>query len=674
MRAPLYGLPRPFPPGWRRSLTTIGCVAAGLYLHIALHRWSEGRLLFDALLPAIIVVAAFAGPRHGLLATAALVVGSLPAVLTGGMIGIPVPRPGPLALSLGLSVLGGLLVCAVTHRLQSSRREADVARLAAESRDAELRSVCASHHETVHALQLKESELKLVTDAMPALVCYVTRDRRHGFANQAYARWFDTSADALRERPLSDVLDPEIMAQIDLRLDQAFDGHTVRFDCAVHSTSGPARWVDITYTPHLDEHGHVLGCIALVQDITQRKHFEQERDDAHARYHFLASAMPQIVWTAGPDGTYDYFNEKWTEFTGRSAEESLAEACWTECLHPDDLTSTLNTWKAALLDHHPYEFQHRLRAAHGTYRWFLSRALPRRDESGNIVQWVGCTTDIDDQRRAYAELAAAREHLRRHAEELETSVDQRTRSLHDLNTELEAFTYATSHALRAPAQFIVGYANAISGDADSTLTKESADYLQRIHRIAERMERMIHELLAYSRISRAEIKLTDLSLNVVIGDVLTYHQSEIQQSRAMIVVDSPLALVHADATGLFQVFSNLITNAIKFTRPGSTPVVQLRAEHLGDRVRIWVEDEGIGIKPAHQERIFNLFERLHTTNEYPGTGIGLSLVRKAVARMGGACGVESAPGEGCRFWVDLQPAHHAVAISHPARRENPVGA
>jgi signal transduction histidine kinase len=278
---------------------------------------------------------------------------------------------------------------------------------------------------------------------------------------------------------------------------------------------------------------------------------------------------------------------------------------------------------------------------------------------------VGSATDIDEQRRAYAELADARTRLKSHADELEARVRVRTATLREANAELEAFTYSVSHDLRTPLQFVRGFAEAIRSDAADNLSPENRDYLHRIIRAASRMDTIIQDLLGYSRLARAEMQLIELPLDEMINDVLAHHHAVIRESGAHVQVARPLPVVLADKTGLFQALSNLVSNALKFTRPGDPPEIRIRCETTEAGTRLWVEDGGIGIDPRHHERIFKLFERLHSPAEYPGTGIGLSLVRKAVMRMGGQCGVESQPNQGSRFWIEFpQACAVAPAVSH----------
>jgi signal transduction histidine kinase len=184
--------------------------------------------------------------------------------------------------------------------------------------------------------------------------------------------------------------------------------------------------------------------------------------------------------------------------------------------------------------------------------------------------------------------------------------------------------------------------------------KVGQDYARRIVESGRRMDTMVQDLLEYSRLSRVELGLEKVELGRLVREVLASMEAELQERKASVVVKDPFPAVRAHRGALSQALTNLIQNAAKFVKPGSTPEILIRCEERGDRVRLWVEDQGIGIAPANRDRIFGVFQRLHDVNTYPGTGIGLAIVRKAMERMGGKAGVESELGQGSRFWLEMQ--------------------
>lgn len=506
------------------------------------------------------------------------------------------------------------------------------------------------------ALDRQRLLLRTIVDAMPAMVGYLGTDLRFKLHNERCRKWLGREAGAINGRPAADVFGPDLYPQIQPYLEAALRGSTIRHETTLHTTIR-SRHLIATYRPDRDESGQLIGVVIHAYDITERKEVEQALAEALSRYRFLADAMPQMIWTADPEGRLDYVNRRWLETTGMTELAALEPDGWLGAVHFEDREETRSRWHRALVECTPFEHECRIRCGKNvSWRWHLIRALPRRDAAFNVVQWVGSATDVDEQRRAFAELTQARERLKDHAEELEQRVRARTETLREANAELEAFAYSVSHDLRTPLQFIRGFADAIQGSGALAHSPEEAEHLDRIIRSAARMDATIADLLSYSRLAHGEIQLAPLRLENAVADVLAQHQALINRTGATVLVERPLPTVCADRIGVVQALENLVSNALKFTRPGEAPWIRIHAQTSERAVRLWVEDRGIGIATADQERIFRLFERLHSHAEYPGTGVGLSLVRKAVTRMGGTCGVVSTPGQGSRFWLEFRAA------------------
>ena len=234
------------------------------------------------------------------------------------------------------------------------------------------------------------------------------------------------------------------------------------------------------------------------------------------------------------------------------------------------------------------------------------------------------------------------------------AIATRTRQLQEANEALETFGFSVSHDMREPLRTIQGYANVLKQDfAEGHLDKANL-YINRIEAVAHRVDTMVSDLLEFARLSRTEIATESVAIREALHEVTSALHAEIQQARARLHVDVPAGLtVRAHRQTFVQALTNLVSNAVKFVRPGEAPVVRIAASAAGSMVRVTVSDDGIGIAPAAQARIFNVFERLHSEEEYPGTGIGLAIVKKGVERMGGRVAVESAPGGGATFAVDL---------------------
>lgn len=274
--------------------------------------------------------------------------------------------------------------------------------------------------------------------------------------------------------------------------------------------------------------------------------------------------------------------------------------------------------------------------------------------------------DITARRKAEDALNDAKQKRSRHTAELESIVGIRTAELRLSNAQLETFVYSIAHDLRAPLRTMQGFAQLLVQEHSANLNQTGRDYATFIDTAAQTMDRLLADLLAFSQISQQKIELAPVALEAAVSGALAGCKSEIQESGAQIECPAPWPVVMAHEATLRQVLVNLISNAVKFVA-SNTPRVRLRAEDRpGGFVRVWVEDNGIGVPSAFQERIFQVFQRLHTT-EYAGTGIGLAIVQKGVERMGGRVGLESAPRTGSKFWIELARAPDGANESPPTK-------
>ena len=234
--------------------------------------------------------------------------------------------------------------------------------------------------------------------------------------------------------------------------------------------------------------------------------------------------------------------------------------------------------------------------------------------------------------------------------------EQRRLELQSANQELEAFAYTVSHDLRAPLRAIQGMGRALTEDFGPKLEPEAEQYLERIVGASKRMDALVRDLLEYSRVSRSAFDLHPIELKAVVQEARAAIAADVEQSGAVIEAEGPMPRVIANHLLLRQVLVNLLGNAIKFVRPGTKPLVRVEVQTTGRMVRVSVKDNGIGIAPVYQPKIFRIFERLHSVEEYPGTGIGLAIVQRAMMQMRGEVGLTSAAGGGSCFWIELPHA------------------
>lgn len=275
----------------------------------------------------------------------------------------------------------------------------------------------------------------------------------------------------------------------------------------------------------------------------------------------------------------------------------------------------------------------------GTRFWASVVVTALRDEAGNVYGFAKVTRDMTERKQLL-------DVIQQHARELEVRVAEREQS----NAELEAFAYSVSHDLRAPLRAITGFAEALQEDYASALDDQARDYIHEITSAAERMSHLVQDLLEYGRVSRVNLPLESVRLRESVEEAV--RQLGHIHGKLDIQVGADVQ-VRAHPQVLNQVILNLLSNAFKFHVKGATPAVKIWAEPRDGMVRVLVEDNGLGIAANHRERIWQVFERLHDRDTYPGTGIGLAIVKRAVSRLNGVCGVESEPGRGSTFWFEI---------------------
>jgi PAS domain S-box-containing protein len=280
---------------------------------------------------------------------------------------------------------------------------------------------------------------------------------------------------------------------------------------------------------------------------------------------------------------------------------------------------------------------------------------PIVNNEGQIIGASKIARDITRRKRADEALREAHELLGDRAKQLENLVEKRTADLRDTVQQLEIFSYSIVHDMRAPLRSMTSFASILESEYHDKLDETGRNYLDRIVKSATRLDALITDVLTYSRLSTAETPLIRVDLDKLVTEIVENYP-QFQEKAELIHIQHPLPAACGNAALLTQIVSNLLGNALKFVPPGRTPRAVVGAENGLGKVRLWIEDNGIGIPSEQRERIFGLFQRLHRPDEFAGTGVGLAIVKKAAERMGGKVGVESAPGTGSRFWVELEAA------------------
>ena len=414
------------------------------------------------------------------------------------------------------------------------------------------------------------------------------------------------------------------------------------------------HWIRTQGKVYYNEEHEPVRMLGTMMDITEQKESDMALRTSEGKFRTLADSMPQLVWTGDANGHLNYFNQSVYTFSGLSPKE-IKEEGWLQIVHPEDRERNLKKWSEALNSGKDFIIEHRFQRYDGEYRWQLSRAIPQKDIDGVIRMWVGTSTDIHDSKLFI--------------DALESKVAQRTHELTVINDELvrtnmelAQFAYVASHDLQEPLRKIQTFASRIL-ETELNLSERGRDYFGRMQASSTRMQQLITDLLAFSRANAVEKHFEKTDLNLVLANVKEQLNDTIQLKNAVIIADN-LPVMNIIVYQFEQLFTNLIANALKFTKQNATPILHITCGIVTGREVEEIEtgldslfryiafsDNGIGFEDQYKDRIFQVFQRLHTRNNYDGTGIGLAICKKIVENHRGIITASGRPDEGATFTI-----------------------
>ncbi|PYK63044.1 MAG: hypothetical protein DME21_04310 [Verrucomicrobia bacterium] len=473
--------------------------------------------------------------------------------------------------------------------------------------------------------------------------------------NQGAERIFGYTAAEVVGQPISIVIPPDRLSEEPEILERLKRGErTEHFETVRKRKDGTLVDISLTISPVKDSHGQIIGASKIVRDITERKQAEEalRRSEAH-KTAILQTALDAILavdqtatvreWNRGAEKMFGYPKE---EALGRKIDELIIPAEESDYYH-GALVEYLATGVGSLLGR-PFE----LTVLRRDETKFHCEFAITRNSWVEPTEYTCISRDITERKRAEEAVRESEARLAKANEELEMKVEERTAGLKAAIAELEAFSYSLSHDMRAPLRAMRSFSQIVMAEYAEKLGVGGTDLLKRVTDAAGRLDRLIQDVLAFSQLSGQEIKLETVDAENLMRQVIQ-ERPEFQPPKADIQIQSPLLPVKGHQALLTQCITNFLDNAVKFVVRGKQPRLIVKSEALGDEVRLWFEDNGIGIAQHMEERLFGIFQQLHRPGTYPGTGIGLAIVRKAAERMKGRVGVESEPGKGSRFWLQL---------------------
>jgi PAS domain S-box-containing protein len=497
------------------------------------------------------------------------------------------------------------------------------------------------------AIALRESEARyrrLIETAAEG-IWVLDEQGRTVFANARMGQILGTRPEEMTEGPLLRYLkDQSRRLGEAVRRDPTKPAPPEQWELHFRRADGSAVWGIVSTSALIDAAGRYTGLLAMVMDNTQRRKAQETLRESEERFRAVFDESGIGIALCDRSGRLVNTNRALQQMLGYTADE-LQRLTYADLSHPDEVPAAHQDFMDLREGRQQQvEAEKRYRCKDGHFIWVYRTGSTIRDLVGNVRLVVGMVEDITERMRA-------REEIRQLNQNLEQRVAQRTAELQEANEQLQAFTYSVSHDLRNPLGSMQGMAHEIL-DKHVVGNEAGEELARRLVAATARMQRNIEDLLDYARMGRSQIPPEKVSLIVVVTQVLGQMEDEIQRRGADVLVQEPLPQVLGHRLTLVQVVTNLISNALHFVAEGKRPQVRIWAEQRGGRVRMWVQDNGIGIAPDDQQRIFLAFECAGRDRQ-PGTGLGLAIVRHGVHRMGGEVGVESELGKGSRFWIEL---------------------
>ena len=426
-------------------------------------------------------------------------------------------------------------------------------------------------------------------------------------------------------------------------------------------------YFNFVYQPYREADETISGVTVIAIEVTVEAEYNKRLKESEEKFKQLSDLLPNKVSQADADGNFFFFNRKWLNYTGLSIDE-LKIKVWDKVVYPDELNEVLKRWKSSIKTGEVFEMEFRLLNKEGEYRWNLSRATAIKDEDNKVIKWLCTSTEIQKQveqrielekavEKRTSELQAANKELVFESKEKEN----RALELIHANKELEAFAYISSHDLQEPLRKIQTFAGRILDKEYQNLSDHGKNYFHRMQNAAERMQTLIQDLLAFSRLSTSDRKFQNTDLKTIIEEVKLEFKEAIEEKKALIEVNE-ICEVHIIPFQFRQLMHNLIGNALKFSNPNIPPHIvissvniaysKLNIENLPIRkeyCHISISDNGIGFEKEFAEKIFEVFQKLHGKDEYAGTGIGLAIVKKIIENHGGIITATSKLNEGATF-------------------------
>lgn len=434
----------------------------------------------------------------------------------------------------------------------------------------------------------------------------------------------------------------------------AMDTGIYKYEARINKPNGQIGWIRSHGKLFFDANNEPLKIVGTLIEITEEVNRRDILMKSESKFRLLADSMPQLIWTADAFGCLTYYNLSCFTYTGKTTL-SMKVGDWLIFVHPDEREEYKTKWETAMALGTDFVFEHRFLCHDGQYRWQLSHAIAQKDVTGNIQMWVGTSTDIQQQK-------TFREELEKQVQERTAELEINNTNLVKMNIELQSFVYVSSHDLQEPLRKIQTFISRLNEKEEMKFSANAKEYFNRINIAAKRMQSLIQDLLEYSRTNLTDKVFILKDLQELAEEVKEDYSELILETHAILQIEG-LGQAKVIPFQFRQLFSNLIGNALKFTKPGTTPQIAIKGNRIkGQSIglganpdlcynEITISDNGIGFSMEYKDKIFEVFQRLHGKTDYSGTGIGLAIVKKIVENHKGIITASGTENEGAVFTI-----------------------
>ncbi|WP_392535046.1 ATP-binding protein [Nostoc sp. C117] len=503
-------------------------------------------------------------------------------------------------------------------------------------------------------LRQRETELRLITDTLPVLISFVDSEQRYRFNNRTYEEWFGYPAAQAYGKHLWEVLGESAYEVIRPYVEQVLSGHQVSFESEISYKDGQIRYINATYVPQLDREGNVEGFVVLISDISQQQAALRDRllaeealRESKERLMFALQSAELGDWDLDLSTQTAYRSLRHDQIFGyKSLLPEWTYEIFLEHVLPEDRPLVNAKFLTALTNNDIWDFECRIHRADGELRWIWGRGHVYYNSQGEATRMLGLIGDISDRKQTETELQQLNETL-------EQRIQERTAQLEAANQELESFSYSVSHDLRAPFRHIAGFVELLTKQLSSTTLDETSQrYLKIVAQTAKQAGILIDELLSFSRMGRTEMRYVILDIEELVQEVKRDMIAETQGRTIHWYIES-LPEVQGDPSMLRLVLRNLIANAVKYTQTRTIAKITIGSTDNDEETIFFVQDNGVGFNMQYVNKLFGVFQRLHSNPEFEGTGVGLANVQRIIHRHNGRVWAESEIDKGATFYFSL---------------------